>query len=74
MSRFDEAVMLWLPDYMVEDDPEAVETVTAANGTILDFCDGHISLEQVLDELSDRQVDVDDYLDNFEQCLHRYGV
>lgn len=66
--------MLWLPSHMVEDDPEAVETVTSANGIILDFCDGNISLEQVLDELNDHHVDMDDYLDNFEQSLHRFGA
>jgi hypothetical protein len=74
MTNFDEAVMLWLPAYLVEDDSEAVETVTTANRIILDFCDGEISFEQTLDELHDQCVDVDSYLEDFEQSLRRFGA
>lgn len=74
MSNFNEAVMLWLPAYLVEDDQEAVETVTTANGSILNFCDGEISFEQTLEELHDQHVDVDSYLEDFEQSLRRFGA
>jgi hypothetical protein len=74
MINFNEAVMLWLPTHLVEDEPEAVETVTTANGIILDFCDGEISFEQTLDELYDQRVDVDSYLEDFEQSLRRFGA
>lgn len=72
MSNFNEAVMLWLPVHMVED--EAIETVTAANGIILDFCDGEISFEQTLDELNDHHIDLDSYLENFEESLRIFGA
>lgn len=74
MSNFSEAVMLWLPSHLVEDDSEAVETVTTANGIILDFCDGEISFEQTLDELNDHHVDVDSYLEDFERSLRQFGA
>ena len=74
MSNFSEAVMLWLPAYLVDEDSKAVETVTTANGIILDFCDGEISFEQTLDELNDHHVDVDSYLENFERSLRHFGA
>ena len=74
MSNFSEAVMLWLPAYLVGEDPQAVETVTTANGIILDFCDGEISFEQTLDELNDHHVDVDSYLEDFERSLRQFGA
>ena len=74
MSNFSEAVILWLPAYLVDEDSKAVETVTTANGIILDFCDGEISFEQTLDELNDHHVDVDSYLENFERSLRHFGA
>ena len=74
MSNFSEAVMLWLPAYLVDEDSKAVETVTTANGIILDFCDGEISFEQTLDELNDHHVDVDSYLEDFERSLRQFGA
>lgn len=74
MSNFNEAVMLWLPTHMVEDEPEAIETVTTANGIILDFCDGEISFEQTLDELNDHHIDLDSYLENFAESLRTFGA
>lgn len=74
MSNFSSAVMLWLPSHLVEDDSEAVEAVTTANGIILDFCDGEISFEQTLDELNDHHVDVDSYLEDFERSLRQFGA
>lgn len=74
MSKFNEAVMLWLPAHLVSEDPEAVKTVTTANGVILNFCDGEIGFEQTLDELNDHHVDVDSYLEDFEQSLRHFGA
>jgi hypothetical protein len=74
MTDFNESIMLWLPTHMIKDEPEAIETITTANGIILDFCDGEISFEQTLDELNDHHVDMDDYLDNFEQSLRLFGA
>jgi hypothetical protein len=74
MNNFNEAVMLWLPACLVKDDVEAVETVTIANGIILDFCDGEIGFEQALEELCDQRVNVDSYLENFEQSLRQFGA
>jgi hypothetical protein len=58
---------------MVEDD-EAVADVTKANGLILDFCDGEISLEQIVDEFSDLGVHTDTYLDDLDLTLRRLGA
>jgi hypothetical protein len=73
MSNFRESVMLWLPEYVVEDDPEAIETVTTANGLIFGFMDGDIGLEQALDEMNDHHVDVDHFLGDLELSIRRHG-
>lgn len=65
--------MLWLPSHMVEDDTEAIETVSTANGLIFDFMDGDICLEQALDEMNDCHVDVDHFLDDLELSIRQHG-
>ncbi len=73
MTNLSQSMMLWLPSYMVEDD-EAVADVTKANGLILDFGDGEISLEQIVDEFSDLGVHTDSYLDDLDLTLRRLGA
>lgn len=68
-----ESMFLWLPSYMTED-TEAVQDITNANGLILDFCEQEISFEQVCDELSTINVDMDDYLNNLNLTLRRLGA
>lgn len=73
MNDLAEATMLWLPSYMVEDD-EAVANVTQANGLIIDFCDGDIPLEQVLDELQTIGMSADDYRETLDFHLRLMGA
>jgi hypothetical protein len=73
MTNLSESMMLWLPSYMVEDD-EAVKDVTQANGLILDFCDGEISFEQIVDEFSTIGVCTDTYLVDLDSTLRRLGA
>jgi hypothetical protein len=72
-NTLSESMFLWLPSYMVED-PGAIEEVTNANGLILDFCHQEITLEQVCDEFSDINVDMDNYLNHLDSTLHRLGA
>lgn len=68
-----ESMFLWLPSHLTED-TEAIQNITNANGLILDFCEQEISLEQVCDEFSAINVDMDDYLSNLDSSLRRLGA
>ena len=62
--------MLWLPSYLTEDE-EAMTNVTKANGLLMDFCDCDVSFEQVLDEFSTMDVNVDDFRENLDFYLRQ---
>ena len=73
MDNLAESVMLWLPSYLI-DDEEAISNVTKANGLIMDFGDFDIELEQVLDEFSTMDVDVDNFRENLDFVLRQKGA
>ena len=70
MNDLPKSIMLWLPSYLAENE-EAVTNVTKANGLIIDFCDRDVSFEQVLDEFSTMNVDVDDFRENLDFYLRQ---
>jgi hypothetical protein len=66
--------LLWLPTHLVEDEVEAAMTNNSrANGFIMDFLDGDISLEEAIENLYDLSVNVDEYLQTFDENLTRLG-
>lgn len=73
IDKLQKPMMLWLPSYMV-DDEEAVEDITKANGLVVDYLDGDICIEQMLDEFNDIGVDLDDYEKKLETTLRRLGA
>lgn len=72
---FEESMLLWLPSYLVEEnDTETIANVTKANGAILDFLDGELTLAQMLEIVDDLDTDVDDYLKSLDSNLRQFGA
>ncbi len=71
---FRESMLLWLPSSMLDEQPLLIEEVTAANGAILDFCDGELSFQDTLEAIEYYGADVDQYRAGLAEDLRRLGV
>ncbi len=72
--NFRESMLLWLPASMLDEQPLLIEEVTAANGAILDFCDGELSFADTLEAIEYYGANVDQYRAGLEADLRRLGV
>ncbi|MGL5805389.1 MAG: hypothetical protein ACRC11_08090 [Xenococcaceae cyanobacterium] len=74
-QQLEESMLLWLPDYLCdEDDSESIESVTQANGAIIDFIDGDLSLSEMVERIEYYGANPDDYLTSFEEDLRLFGA
>lgn len=71
---FRESMLLWLPSSMLDEQPLLIEEVTAANGAILDFCDGELSFTDTLEAIEYYGANVDQYRTVLADDLRRMGV
>lgn len=71
---FRESMLLWLPASMLTEQPGCIEEVTAANGAILDFCDGELSFADTLETIEYYGANVDQYRASVADDLRRLGV
>ena len=71
---FRESMLLWLPASMLDEQPGRIEEVTAANGAILDFCDGELSFADTLEAIEYYGANVDEYRASLADDLRRSGV
>ncbi len=69
-----ESMLLWLPYSMLTEQPSLIEEVTAANGAILDFCDGELSFNDTLEVIDFYGANVDQYRAGLALDLQRLGV
>lgn len=71
-----ESMLLWIP--IVRECPEEsddlIQQVTTANGAVIDFCDGYLSLDETLQVISDCDADVDDYIENLARTISCFGA
>ncbi len=72
--NFRESMLLWLPSSMLDEQPKLIEEVTAANGVILDFCDGELSFADTLEAIEYYGANVDQYRGALAEDLRRLGV
>ncbi|WP_009632444.1 hypothetical protein [Synechocystis sp. PCC 7509] len=70
---FTESMLLWLPSSMSFEE-SLIEEVTAANGAIIDFCDGELSFADTLEAIEYYGADVDEYRAGLAEDLQRLGV
>ena len=68
-----ESMLLWLPSSMLTEQPSLIEEVTAANGAILDFCDGELSFADTLEAIEYYGANVDQYRAGLALDLRRLG-
>lgn len=71
---FRESMLLWLPSSMLDEQPLLIEEVTAANGAILDFCDGELSFADTLETIEYYGANVDQYRAGLAEDLRRLGA
>ncbi|MGL4618343.1 MAG: hypothetical protein ACRCZS_04700 [Chroococcidiopsis sp.] len=72
---FRESMLLWLPTSMPNDGkPSLIEEVTAANGAILDFCDGHQNFDDTLEIIEHYGANVDAYRHSLAEDLRILGA
>ncbi len=71
---FRESMLLWLPSSMLTEQPSLIKEVTAANGAILDFCDGKLSFADTLEAIEYYGANVDQYRASMVDDLRRMGV
>ncbi len=69
-----ESMLLWLPSSMLDEQPLLIEEVTAANGAILDFCDGELSFADTLETIEYYGANVDQYRAVLASDLRQLGV
>lgn len=69
-----ESMLLWLPASMLTEQPSIISEVTAANGAILDFCDGELSFADTLETIEYYGANVDQYRGALADDLRRLGV
>jgi len=67
-----ESMLLWLPITIARE--ELIEQVTAANGAILDFCNGDQSLDDTLEIIEHYGANVDAYRHSLAEDLRCLGV
>lgn len=75
MFNFQESLLLWIPADS-ESEAESTElnkSVTAANGAVIDFCDGIISLDDTLQCIEYYGADVDEYLEDLGETVRIFG-
>ena len=71
---FRESMLLWLPSSMLDEQPLLIKEVTAANGAILDFCDGELSFADTLETIEYYGANVDQYRTVLASDLRQLGV
>jgi len=69
-------MLLWLPasSIALEQEPLLIEQVTAANGAIIDFCDGDQSFGDMLETIEYYGANVDAYRHSLAEDLRLLGV
>lgn len=68
-------MLLWIPNSQEcpQESDELIQQVTAANGAVMDFCDGIITLETTLEIVSDCGADVDRYIADLDESIRFLG-
>jgi hypothetical protein len=66
-------MLLWLPSSRLDEQPLLIEEVTAANGAILDFCNGELSFADTLEAIEYYGASVDQYREGLAEDLRRLG-
>ena len=72
-----QSMLLWLPvspDDPVGDRAQQIQNVTAANGAILDFCFGEISLSDAFEIINHYGANVDEYRAGLDEDLRFLGA
>lgn len=71
-----ESMLLWIPvsRECPEESDDLIQQVMTANGAVLDFCEGYLSLDETLQIVSDCNADVDDYIENLAQTISWFGA
>lgn len=69
-----ESMLLWLPSSMLTEQSSLIEEVTAANGAILDFCDGELSFADTLEAIEYYGANVDQYRASLADDLRQLGA
>ena len=71
-----ESMLLWIPQSSKSDEEsdELNKQVTAANGSVLDFCDCLISLDEMLQSIEYYGADVDEYLEDLAETVRIFGA
>lgn len=76
MIDLQEASLLWIPsnvEFLEEFDLRASQA-TAANGAVMDFCDGIIRLDDCFQIIEANDVDIDAYIDAFKDMVGNFGA
>lgn len=76
MENPQEAFFLWVPgnvESQEEWDSRATQA-TAANGAVIDFCDGIIRLDDCFQIVEANDVDIDQYIENFKDVVGEFGA
>ena len=76
MVDLQESMLLWIPvdPESPQESDELISDVTAANGAVLDFCDGIITLDQTLEIVDDCGADIDRYLADLDFTFRQLGA
>ncbi len=76
MVDLQESMLLWVPvsRECPEESDELIQQVTIANGAVMDFCDGIITLEDAFDVIHDNGADIDAYIADLAQTISAIGA
>ncbi|MBE9191404.1 hypothetical protein IQ230_13820 [Gloeocapsopsis crepidinum LEGE 06123] len=71
-----ESMLLWIPvgQESQDENNDLIQKVTQANGAVLDFCDGIISLDETFQIAEYYGADVDDYREILDTNFRYLGA
>jgi hypothetical protein len=75
MPDLKDAMLLWIPHSWESDDEFELRAAqaTEANGGVLDFCDGTITLDDMFQIVEANECDIDIYINNLSHLVELLG-